>query len=136
MMQHRGSHQISNEMQQCIQRCLDCHSRCLETVAHCLEQGGRHAEANRIRLRLDCAEICQTSANFMLRGSDLHRNTCEICVKICERCARDCEQFGDAARMRTCAAVRNRAVRWLRWPAYRPLQSDRLALEADCRHAW
>lgn len=60
------------QMKQCIEECLDCHSICLETVTHCLEKGGRHAESNHIRLLLDCAEICQTSANYMLRHSNLH----------------------------------------------------------------
>src|SRR5205814_907065 len=67
---------ITPEMRQCIQECQSCHSSCLETVTHCLRKGGRHAEEGHIRLMLDCVEICQTSADFMLRGSDLHTRTC------------------------------------------------------------
>lgn len=94
---------MSQEMKQCIQNCLDCHSICLETVTHCLQKGGKHAEAGHIRLLLDCAEICQTSANFMLRGSDLHRLICAACTEICDRCAKDCEKFGDDKQMKACA---------------------------------
>lgn len=94
---------MSQEMKQCIQNCLDCHSICLETVTHCLQKGGKHAEAGHIRLLLDCAEICQTSANFMLRGSDLHGRICAACAEICERCAKDCEKFGDDKQMKACA---------------------------------
>ena len=43
-------HNINDEMQQCIQNCLDCHSMCLNTIAYCLEQGGHHAEPSHIRL--------------------------------------------------------------------------------------
>jgi hypothetical protein len=103
MMHYQGAQHISDDMRRCIQHCLDCHSICLETVAYCLQHGGKHAEAGHIRLLLDCAGICQTSANCMLRGSELHGRTCDVCAEVCERCARDCEQFGDDAMMRECA---------------------------------
>jgi hypothetical protein len=55
-------HQISQEMQQCIQNCLDCHSICLNAIAYCLQQGGQHAEAAHIALM-----ICvQWTANDLL----------------------------------------------------------------------
>ena len=82
-------------MRACIQECQNCHNVCTETIAHCLEMGGDHAEPNHIRLLLDCAEICQTSANFMLRMSEFHGQTCGVCAEVCERCAEDCERFGD-----------------------------------------
>jgi hypothetical protein len=96
---------MNEQMEACIQECLDCHRSCLETVTHCLEKGGRHADPDHIRLLLDCAEICQTSANFMLRGSDLHPLTCEICAEICIECADDCEHFEDDEHMQSCAEV-------------------------------
>jgi hypothetical protein len=101
---------MNEQMQACIQECQDCHSVCLQTVVHCLEKGGKDAEAEHIRLMLDCAEICQTSANFMLRGSELHTLTCEICDEICSQCADSCEQFGDDAEMRACAETCRRCA--------------------------
>ncbi len=83
----------SSDLQQCIQHCLDCHSICMETVPHCLTQGGEHADPDHIRLLLDCAEICNTSANFMLRDSDLHHQVCGMCAEVCEQCAADCERI-------------------------------------------
>ncbi|HEX2973768.1 MAG TPA: four-helix bundle copper-binding protein [Tepidisphaeraceae bacterium] len=97
------SRPMSGQMQRCIDECSHCHAHCLSTVQYCLEQGGRHAEANHIRLMLDCAEICQTSANFMIRGSNLHTRTCAVCAEVCEQCAQDCDQFGDDQMMRSCA---------------------------------
>jgi hypothetical protein len=105
MTQYTAQSEISDEMLQCIQHCTDCHNICLETMAYCLQLGGRHAQAPHLRLLLDCAEICQTSANFMLRRSDLHGRTCAICAEICERCAQDCAQFGDDSQMQACAEV-------------------------------
>ena len=101
---------MHDHMQRCIQECLQCHRSCLEIVTHCLRTGGTHAEAGHIRLLLDCAEICQTSANFMLRGSDLHTHTCGVCAEVCERCARSCEQMGNDEQMQACAEVCRRCA--------------------------
>lgn len=102
--------QISQEMRDCIQECQSCHAVCIETVTHCLQKGGQHAEAEHIRLLLDCVEICQTSANFMLRGSDLHVHTCAACAEVCERCAEDCERMADDDMMRRCAEACRRCA--------------------------
>ena len=104
-----GSHSTS-EMQQCIQNCMDCHRICVETAAHCLQMGGEHAAARHITTLLDCAEICQTSANFMLRGSMFHGRTCAACAEICEQCAQACEQMGGDAQMQACAEACRRCA--------------------------
>ena len=105
MTHHLSLYQVSPEMKQCIQNCLDCHSICLNTVTYCLQQGGMHSELPHIRLMLDCAEICQTSANFMLRGSEMHIRTCAICAEICAKCAEDCDRMGDDEQMKACAQM-------------------------------
>lgn len=70
-MQH-----LSPAMQNCINECLSCHQMCLsEAMNHCLEAGGSHVEPEHFRLMLNCAEMCQTSANFMLSHSALHHLT-------------------------------------------------------------
>jgi hypothetical protein len=103
MTPHTGTHTAS-EMQQCIDECTDCHAICLQTLSHCLELGGKHADPAHIRLLLDCAEMCQTSTNFMLRGSDLHQRTCGVCAEVCRACAEDCERMaGDDQMMKDCA---------------------------------
>lgn len=89
-------HQMSSEMQNCIDECLRCHTVCLGMAMNqCLEAGGRHVEPSHFRLMIACAEICQTAANFMLIGSELHRRICPACAEVCEECARSCEQIGD-----------------------------------------
>lgn len=87
------SHERNQEMQNCIDSCQSCHEVCLETIAHCLEMGGEHAAPNHIRLLQDCVQICQTSADFMIRGSDLHAAVCGVCADVCERCANECERL-------------------------------------------
>ena len=101
-----GTHsKVDEKMRSCIAECQSCHSVCLETVIHCLEMGGKHAEPAHIRLLLDCADICATSADFMLRGSPLHGRTCGVCAEVCEQCARSCEMMGDDPMMQQCAAA-------------------------------
>ena len=109
-MTQATSRQMDTDMQRCIEECQTCHSVCLATVPHCLQMGGQHAEPRHIRLLLDCAEICQTSANFMLRGSDLHMRTCAVCAEVCEQCAQDCERMSDDAHMRACAETCRRCA--------------------------
>lgn len=101
---------LSAEMEGCIEACAECHHVCVETVTHCLEQGGAHAAAAHVRVLLDCAEICQTSADFMLRGSEFHARVCGVCADVCERCAADCARFGDDQEMQRCADVCRRCA--------------------------
>lgn len=80
-------------MQDCIENCNRCHAVALETYNYSLWLGGRYNESVHLRLLLDCAEISQTSANFMLRGSDLHRETCRACAVVCENTAQSCDHY-------------------------------------------
>lgn len=100
---------MSADMQRCIEDCQSCHDVCLETINHCLEMGGKHAEQPHIRLLADCAQICAVSADYMVRGSDLHGYTCATCAAVCERCAQDCERFDDDF-MKRCADVCRRCA--------------------------
>lgn len=74
---------------------------------HCLEVGGRHVEPAHFRLMLDCAQICQVSADFMLRASVHHADVCRACAAVCAACADSCEAVGDmdecVQACRTCA---------------------------------
>lgn len=97
-------HRLTPEMRQCIANCLNCHSLCIETAAHCLTMGGEHAGPKHQRLLADCAQICQTSADFMLRTSHYHAQTCGVCAEICQACADECGRMaGSDDLMRRCA---------------------------------
>lgn len=114
-MPHHATHKqgekgMSRTMLDCIEVCHECHQVCLETVQYCLQKGGKHADPAHIKLLLDCAEICQTSENFMLRGSDRHDVTCGACAEICEACAVACESMGNDEQMRKCAEVCRRCA--------------------------
>ena len=87
-------HHLSQEMQACIDTCTRCHQVCLSmAMNHCLEVGGEHVAKEHFTLMMACAEICRTSATFMLIGSQHHQHVCRECAEICEECAADCERL-------------------------------------------
>jgi hypothetical protein len=103
MEQHMDDEEMTTAMDDCIDWCTTCHDICLQTVNYCLGMGGGHAEQSHIRLLLDCEQICQTSADFMLRESHVHGVTCAACADVCDRCAESCERFEDDEIMQACA---------------------------------
>ena len=96
---------IAPVVRSCIDECVRCNEVCLSTIPYCLEQGGHHAEESHIVLLQDCATICRTNADFMLRGSDEHERVCAVTAAICRRCAEDCDRLSDDDVMRACAEV-------------------------------
>ena len=103
------AHQVNDRMQECIDRCQSCQAICLESVSHCLALGGDHAAPDHIRILMTCADICDTSARFMLLGSPHHDRTCDVCAEVCEACATDCDRFDDDL-MKQCADVCRRCA--------------------------
>jgi len=68
--------------------------------------GGEHASSSHINILLDCAAMCATSAELMLRGSEMHGRVCGVCAEACERCAQGCERLANAdQQMLDCAAI-------------------------------
>jgi hypothetical protein len=100
----------NSQLQQCIENCQECHTICLETLQYCAQKGGRHVEAEHLKLLSDCVQICQTSADFMIRESSLHSETCDACAAVCEACAEDCERMSDDPQMKKCADICSRCA--------------------------
>ena len=102
----KASKDLTSEMFQCLQNCLDCFSVCNQTLQHCLEMGGKHVEKEHIQLLTDCVKICETSANFLSRNSENHTDICGVCAEICRACADSCSSLKDKV-MEKCAEVCN-----------------------------
>lgn len=81
-------------MNDCIQACNDTHEAALRTLGWATSEGSKKTTPEFVRLLMDCAEICQTAADFMLRGSELHHETCRACEEVCEAVFEACEQSG------------------------------------------
>ena len=88
----------------CADLCQATRQSCLETMLYCLGRGGPYADADHIRLLADCAEMCQTAADFMLRESPLHGSVCAVCAEVCDQCAIECDAFAES-RLEQCARL-------------------------------
>jgi len=89
----------------CVDKCVASHRKCLETATHAIGQDRSPAAAGRIAILLDCAELCQATANSMLRKSSQHALLCEACARLCDICADACVTPGSDAVLRACAAT-------------------------------
>lgn len=94
-----------DELQECIEECLNCHAVCTITLQHCIASGGDYTEVNLVGIILDCAEMCQTSANFMLRGSPYHVITCAACAELCRACEEACRGVPGDEQLAHCAEI-------------------------------
>jgi hypothetical protein len=99
----------SDEVRECLKDCLDCYQTCTETAIRCLAMGGKHAELEHVNLLMDCARICNTNADFMLRNSTYYPQTCGLTADICDECADTCDRF-DEDFMKECASVCRRCA--------------------------
>ena len=105
----KTSHNLSNEMFQCLQFCLNCASVCNQTLQHCLEMGGKHTQKEHIQGLIDCVRICEISADFLARNSESHTELCEVCSSICRNCADSCLSL-EGEEMQKCAEVCNQCA--------------------------
>ncbi len=101
---------MSEEVQNCIQNCTECHDLCEQTLAYCLQMGGQYAETSHLRSLRDCADTCAACAESLASGSEGYQQLNSACAQSCERCAQSCEQFGNDAELKACAAVCRRCA--------------------------
>jgi hypothetical protein len=97
--------QAHDDLQEAVEECLNCHAVCTLTLQHCIASGGEYTEVNLVGVLLDCAELCQTSANFMLRGSPYHVITCGACAELCRACEEACRAHAGDEQLAHCADV-------------------------------
>jgi len=82
---------LTPDLAACIEACNRAHGVALGmAMNHCLETGGDHVAPKHFRLMADCAAICATAADFMLRSSEFHRDSCALCADVCIACADSC----------------------------------------------
>lgn len=83
-----------NKTQSCIDACTKCYQICLSTAMnHCLNVGGEHVEPQHFRAMINCAQMCQTSANLQLSSAQFANKFCALCAEVCEVCAKSCSDL-------------------------------------------
>lgn len=94
------------KMDEAIKDSLDCYRICLETISYSLKKGGRYVDPDHIQILIDCEQICNLDAAYLIRNSIFAGRTAELCADICEKCAASCEAIdpGDT-QLKACAEV-------------------------------
>ena len=112
MASDRSTHSMTMAMpmKDCIDLCTASHVMCLETANHVANAVRSAAPVQLIALLNDCAEICQSTANSMIRTSVLHPILCRACAEACERCARECEKQTGDRQLTLCVAACRRCA--------------------------
>lgn len=64
-----------------------------------------HAELSHIKLTLNYAEICITSADFTIHDPEFYARSYGVCADICARCIQDYDCIGDDAQVKACADI-------------------------------
>jgi hypothetical protein len=100
---------LSDEMEECVGDCLTTHRVCLDTLTYLLESSGR-GDGRLLKRLMDCAEMCETAAQFLVRGSEIHPRVCGVCAEVCAVCAEACEEFPDDQQLRACAQACHQAA--------------------------
>jgi hypothetical protein len=86
--------------QQLIQTLTNCARICEMCAASCLSENDVKMLTKCIKLDLDCAEICKTTATLLQRDSEVSDSILNIYVEICRKCAEECEKH--ASKMNHC----------------------------------
>ena len=92
----------------CIDACVECEVVCSACADGCLGEQDIDALRRCIRLDLDCADLCGTTARLLARATDESgealRATLTACMRACAACARECERH-DMQHCQICAQV-------------------------------
>jgi hypothetical protein len=92
----------------CIEACFECTETCTSCADACLSEKDMIEELRKcIRLDLDCADICQTTARVLIRQTEydapLTKAQLQACREACATCAEECERHSEMGHCRICA---------------------------------
>lgn len=91
----------------CLQACEQCHDTCRAAAFGISPAAAQELGADEVRLLLECAELCQLSANWQLAGSRNGGQICAVCAKVCRQCQERCAEIDG---MQPCAAACQRCA--------------------------
>ncbi len=94
---------LQNQIDDCTQDCLNCHTVCYDAAMRII-QGGERRRAEHISSMLNCAELCLTTAHFLLSNSLFYTAICQVCADVCTRCKELCASMGEGESANACQA--------------------------------
>jgi hypothetical protein len=78
--------------QKYITTCLSCVSTCNHCAISCLEEKEVQSLTKCIRLNLECAVICQVTAELVSLDSQYIQEIAALCSTVCNACAEECDK--------------------------------------------
>ncbi|MEW6168353.1 MAG: four-helix bundle copper-binding protein [Pseudomonadota bacterium] len=88
-------------VQGCIDECQQCGEDCLR-AALADPVLGPPLDAAHLRLLIDCAELCRSTARLLLGAAPHYVTACSACAEVCDACAQRCEQVDG---LQACAEI-------------------------------
>lgn len=79
------------EAERCIDALQACYAVCMRSVSYGYVKESGPLQEEHVRLMIDCAEMCQTAANFLIRESDHYLRICREAAEICKDLVSSCE---------------------------------------------
>lgn len=78
----------NEEFEHAINSCVQCVAACEDAINYCLKTGMASVEL--VNVLRDCIDICKTTSNLMMRGSEHGEHLTKECREICMVCAEEC----------------------------------------------
>lgn len=83
------AHIENKELLEILHECMATCNHCFDA---CLQEENVKMMADCIRLDVECADICGQFAKALSRNSEFSKDYAELCAKICDACADECEK--------------------------------------------
>ncbi len=77
------NHEVIKKLDICVAACNFCASACLK-------EDDVKMMVQCVRLDMDCAEVCKTTAILLARDSQHGKHMLKECIELCEACAEEC----------------------------------------------
>lgn len=98
----------------CIAVCLECAQSCTACADACLGEESVADLRRCIRLNLDCADMCETTAKVLSRHTAFEANdvraVLEACLRLCKSCGDECAHHSMHEHCSVCAEVCRRCA--------------------------
>jgi hypothetical protein len=86
----------SADKQSAVASALHCARTCYEmAMSQARQPGGKPLEVEHLALMLNCADLCETTARFLINDSPVQARVAGVCAEVCQECARHCERVND-----------------------------------------
>ena len=83
---------MSGETKICMEYCLRCMAACEHCAVSCLQETHSDKMKECIRMDMQCAVLCRTTAEMLAMDSEFSPYLCKLCADVCEKCGHICSQ--------------------------------------------